>query len=289
MRTKLGNRHNHRWGYATMLAGLLLIGAHVGCTVQVDPPSDSSEEQGDPDDSTPDDEGEKAKPTTTEKTHADDVDGAGYVSNTDEEQDDPDGSTPDDEDSAKRRTTETTPTDDADDSEPNSAVADATDSGVFVNREELTVRDADATGLPEGKYWYDALSGLWGVEGDGYYGITVAGLDIGGTLRRDASAGTSGVLLNGRELTTAEVRELEGLLYSNVPKGSYFLDSAGNFGFAGGPALFNIGPLTPSSGGAAGSSAGGGDNFWSTGNATGNESGGAGYSCVDGSCVSYGM
>src|SRR5215831_4807080 len=41
--------------------------------------------------------------------------------------------------------------------------------------------------LPDGRYWYDRVSGLWGREGAGPFGTTQPGLEWGASLREDAS------------------------------------------------------------------------------------------------------
>lgn len=82
--------------------------------------------------------------------------------------------------------------------------------------------------LPAGYYWYDPLSGFWGYEGEAVTGITFPGINLGAGLRRDASAGNSGVLINGRELPRAELNGLENILGGSLPPGRYYLDGAGN-------------------------------------------------------------
>jgi hypothetical protein len=69
-------------------------------------------------------------------------------------------------------------------------------------------------------------------------GSVEAGLDVGSPLRADASAGTSGVFVNGRELHSLEIVALQRI--TAVLPGRYWVDAAGNGGFEGGPALWNI-------------------------------------------------
>src|SRR5262245_47402158 len=51
-----------------------------------------------------------------------------------------------------------------------------------------------------GRYWYDRVSGAWGIEGGPTIGLILPGLNIGGTLRADASRGGMLVWVNGRRL-----------------------------------------------------------------------------------------
>src|SRR4051794_2225846 len=54
-----------------------------------------------------------------------------------------------------------------------------------------------------GNYWYDARSGLYGVVGYPAYSFMSPGHDFG-PLPANASRGTSGVFVNGRQLPRAE-------------------------------------------------------------------------------------
>src|SRR2546421_5312699 len=54
--------------------------------------------------------------------------------------------------------------------------------------------------LPDGRYWYDKISGAWGMEGGQTLGFTIPGLDLGGPLRADASNGQTHVFINCRQL-----------------------------------------------------------------------------------------
>jgi hypothetical protein len=82
--------------------------------------------------------------------------------------------------------------------------------------------------LPRGRYWYDPATGFWGYEGAPVAGITLSGLDFGARLRADASAGDTGVFLNGRELPRPELYSFAVLLGVLPPPGHYYLDAAGN-------------------------------------------------------------
>src|SRR5262249_21677596 len=85
--------------------------------------------------------------------------------------------------------------------------AHAADSQIFVNSVPLS---ADAVRqlqriypvpIKPGRYWYDAVSGAWGWEGEPIAGQMAPGLKLGGPLRADASRGTSGIFINGRQIT----------------------------------------------------------------------------------------
>ncbi len=97
-----------------------------------------------------------------------------------------------------------------------------------------------------GRYWYDRKSGLWGYEGYGASGIMRAGLRIGGKLRRDASNGNTGVIVNGRELNRTDVLALQTL--TPVYRGRYWMDARGNVGPVGGRATLNLYRLAASRG-----------------------------------------
>ena len=90
----------------------------------------------------------------------------------------------------------------------------------------------------DGAYWYDEVSGAWGVEGKGPFGKLPAGLKLGGILREDASAGTTGVFINGRQLGLWELVRLR--IAWAFPAGRYYMDAEGNFGKEGGPVIGNL-------------------------------------------------
>ena len=100
--------------------------------------------------------------------------------------------------------------------------------------------------LADGDYWYDQRSGAWGMRGGPTAGFTVPGLQVGGRLRPDASAGNTGVFINGRELHQYDVMALMRL--GPVYQGRYWVDGQGNFGFEGGPALGNLRLLAQAAG-----------------------------------------
>lgn len=100
--------------------------------------------------------------------------------------------------------------------------------------------------IPNGRYWYDKVSGAWGMQGGPTLGFTLPGLDLGGPLRVDASGGRTGVFINGRELHAQDVAALQQL--GPVRPGCYWLDAYGNGGYAGGPAFFNLVQLAQAAG-----------------------------------------
>src|SRR5580765_2111402 len=84
-------------------------------------------------------------------------------------------------------------------------------SGVVVNGQALpaatvrTLEQAYRVPIAPGRYWYDAVSGAWGLEGGPIAGQMMPGLRLGGPLAADASRGNSRVFINGRELMVGEV------------------------------------------------------------------------------------
>lgn len=117
-----------------------------------------------------------------------------------------------------------------------------------------------------GRYWYDAASGLYGSEGQPPAGLLHPGHDLG-PLAREASGGSTGIVVNGRELPVLEWTFLSALVGAPVPPGAYWLDAAGNAGRVGSPLpLVNL--RAAAAAGAGGG--GGGDNFWSSRFSAGN-------------------
>ena len=118
---------------------------------------------------------------------------------------------------------------------------------VVINRIKLSdellsaIKETYGSRIPDGKYWYDSISGAWGMEGGPTRGFTQAGLELGGPLRADASHGQTKVFINGRELHLSDVLRLQQLVnpYPVLP-GRYWVDSQGNFGYEGGWALGNL-------------------------------------------------
>ena len=140
------------------------------------------------------------------------------------------------------------------------AIAADQSSNVIVNGLPLpaqTVRELEpAYPVPSapGRYWYDAFSGAWGVEGGPIAGQLNPGLRLGGPLRPDASRGNTQVFINGRQLTTGEVAGLQQACRTAVYRGRYWVNAQGIGGIEGGPAIFNLAACGASSGTSRGSS-----------------------------------
>lgn len=95
------------------------------------------------------------------------------------------------------------------------------------------VEQAWGVAVEPGRYWYDPVSGLWGIEGLFALGQIPAGLALGGPLSEAASGSLTDVLLNGRSLHPVELAFLESLL-GDIPPGRYFLLESGEYGEEGG-------------------------------------------------------
>lgn len=105
--------------------------------------------------------------------------------------------------------------------------------------------------IENGEYWYDRISGAWGLRGGPAAGFILPGLTLGGPLRADASSGNTGVFVNGRELHALDVLALQRIVPVVLP-GRYWVDAQGNGGYEGGPPLFNLFALAHSARGAQG-------------------------------------
>jgi hypothetical protein len=83
-----------------------------------------------------------------------------------------------------------------------------------------------------GNFWYDPRSGLWGVMGREAFGLLRPGHGWG-ALAPTASAGSTGVFINGRQINLAEALYIRNLFGSVVP-GRWWLDgTTGYFGVEG--------------------------------------------------------
>ncbi len=91
-----------------------------------------------------------------------------------------------------------------------------------------------------GVYWYDKVSGAWGYQGGPMAGLIVAGIDVGGPLRADASNGNTGVFINSRELAVQDALALQQWIGTPVIPGRYWVDAQGYFGYEGGPVAGNL-------------------------------------------------
>ena len=120
-----------------------------------------------------------------------------------------------------------------------SAGAGAAARRVIVNRTRLT--DAEVSRLEQGfrvrildgDYWYDRMSGAWGMDGGPTLGFLPARLALGGELRADASGGGTNVFINGREIHPIDVVSLQRITI--VQPGRYWVDERGNCGYEGNP------------------------------------------------------
>jgi|KBSMisStandDraft_5_1062788.scaffolds.fasta_scaffold14354_4 hypothetical protein len=168
---------------------------------------------------------------------------------------------------------------------------------VFVNgaRLEDSARQSLERGygvpIKPGRYWYDSVSGVWGLDGGPAEGQIHPGLRLGGTLKRDASKGRTGVIVNGRELHALDVAALQRCV--TVIPGRYWVLANGVGGKEGGPAQFNLAVLCKSRTSGSGSSTScdnyGGGQFNCSNPRTGigmiGEGGGRGAVFVDGKVI----
>lgn len=160
---------------------------------------------------------------------------------------------------------------------------------VFINGHELTQQEVDALTATyhypplKGHFWYDTMSGAWGAEGREPAGFLLPGHDFG-PLSPRASNGNTGVFINGREINMVEAGNIQRT-FGAVYQGRWWIDGrTGNYGVEGNP--MPVGNILAAL--RAQSSSRNGDNFWSTGNARGNSSGGCSYVSVDGATATSG-
>jgi hypothetical protein len=132
---------------------------------------------------------------------------------------------------------------------------------------------------------------VWGLDGGPAEGQIHPGLRLGGTLKRDASKGRTGVIVNGRELHALDVAALQRCV--TVIPGRYWVLANGVGGKEGGPAQFNLAVLCKSRTSGSGSSTScdnyGGGQFNCSNPRTGigmiGEGGGRGAVFVDGKVI----
>jgi hypothetical protein len=127
-------------------------------------------------------------------------------------------------------------------------VAAATDGAVIVNgtvldaRVRMALEQRYGTRLQQGRYWYDTMSGLWGMEGGPSVGQIIPGLRLG-PLASDASVKSrwlrTFVFVNGREIHPRELSYLQNL-FGPVGADRYWLDARGIAGYEGGPPQFDL-------------------------------------------------
>ncbi len=122
----------------------------------------------------------------------------------------------------------------------------APDTSLVVNGVALTaetiqqLRQIYPVRIAPGRYWYDAVSGGYGREGGPIVGQMIPGLALGGRLASTASRGTSGVFINGRQLTVGEKVYIERLCQTPVAPARYWVMASGIGGYDGQPASFNL-------------------------------------------------
>ena len=118
---------------------------------------------------------------------------------------------------------------------------------VIVNGVRLEPRTRDAleraygVRIPPARYWYDRVSGVWGLEGGPAQGQVQPGLQLGGPLRANASKGNTGVFVNGRQLHQLDVAALRRC--TQVIPGRYWVAANGVGGYERGPPTFNLAVL----------------------------------------------
>jgi hypothetical protein len=113
-------------------------------------------------------------------------------------------------------------------------------NGVRLDKDTIQrLEGAYRTRLVNGHFWYDSVSGLWGVWGGPAFGQIVPGLSLGGQLKFEASGAQTNIVINGRAIHPLEYQTIIATYGYAVP-GRYWLDARGNVGVEGGPFLFNI-------------------------------------------------
>ena len=164
-------------------------------------------------------------------------------------------------------------------------------NGITLTNEQLSEFEKTYGAKPQpGNYWYDTNSGFYGVIGFQAYGFMLPDHDFG-TIKRNASNGDSGVVVNGRELPQTEWAIWSQILGYWIQPGFYWLDQYGNAGYEGFPTpVVNL--YVAAQQNAYGGAGGSGDNFWSSRFGAGNYDSGnqRGYVSVPGyGPVGYGF
>ena len=124
-----------------------------------------------------------------------------------------------------------------------SAGAQVSVNGLVLDQQTRNVMAQTYGPVPDGDYWYDQASGLWGAKDGPGLGRIMPGLQFGALLRADASGGGDGTLtavfINGREIHPQELTVLKQL-FGYVNPGRYWLGSNMQGGYEGGPAIFDL-------------------------------------------------
>jgi hypothetical protein len=106
-------------------------------------------------------------------------------------------------------------------------------NGVVIEPERVSrFEQENGMQIPPGDFWYDKVSGAWGITGGPTIGFTTPGMDLGGPLKANASNGNTGVFINGRQLHLQDVLGLQSLGVP-VQQGRWWVDHLGNFGIEG--------------------------------------------------------
>jgi hypothetical protein len=106
-------------------------------------------------------------------------------------------------------------------------------NGVVIEPERVSrFEQENGMQIPLGDFWYDKVSGAWGITGGPTIGFTSPGMDLGGPLKANASNGNTGVFINGRQLHLQDVLGLQSLGVP-VQQGRWWVDHLGNFGIEG--------------------------------------------------------
>ncbi|KAH6774604.1 hypothetical protein C2S51_013008 [Perilla frutescens var. frutescens] len=87
--------------------------------------------------------------------------------------------------------------------------------------------------LRPGRYWYDKASGYWGKEGEKPCQLITPHLGVGDRIRQGASNGDTNVLINGREITKAELWVLRAAGVECPKYCSFWLASDGSYQYEG--------------------------------------------------------
>lgn len=118
-------------------------------------------------------------------------------------------------------------------------------NGVKLSKEQINeLEQMLQIRIPDGSYWYDKISGAWGMEGDSTNGIISPGLNIGGPLNENASNGNTGIFVNGRHLDMNDAKNIQKLI--QITPGHFWLDRQGNFGHEGETTMANLWALAKS-------------------------------------------
>jgi hypothetical protein len=135
----------------------------------------------------------------------------------------------------------------------------ATTREVYINRVKLDNATLQALEtqyripIQNGRFWYDANCGAWGVEGGPTAGFIYPALNLPGPMPVDISRGGTGIFINGREIHPLDQMALQQIFGSTIP-GRYWLDAQGNLGPVGGGAIANLAAaIATSRGGKSGS------------------------------------